>query len=1155
MKRKLLSTFLAFCMMLTLVPTAALAVDDTFVPTEEELIAAEKYQQAFKAEDGKTWENLGNAALNYNYAKTYVENLKEGDAKTAAQKRLEALTTYYESITELDMSGKKGGYGGDEGRHGCLTVLTNLEKLNLKDTGITNVGPLQKLTKLKEVNISNNPITDLGALVGLTELTKLDAANTKVDSNDFGALVNKKLTYLDLSGTNITFIGPITTNGNSPACADTLAYLDVSNTGLTQLQEVWNGAKKTASLPQLKTLHAKGLSLTSISGLVEIANSDDFSDDGVTWDLSGSTLSGKDEANHIGQISAKFASGGFTAPVAQKDDNKAEYSLAKAEQWKHTIETQMGDDNGKANLTWQALIFGHYWFDTAKEEIEKLSSDKTALTSRWNVIDTYYKSITAMDMSNKTEVPEGYAKSVDVFSIFPNLTKLDISNTGLSDFGIGNSGANLVKLEDLNLSGLSCTSANTLFGGLSGLDSLKVLNISNIEGVTDIGGLVGAGVADTITTLDISNTKVTKLESVWATENKFPALKTLTAHGLELESISGLAEIAGAEGFDPSGITWDFGVENAQSTVKDDGSSLAPVHVVLIQQAFAGATDGKFVAPKTGASAVYSAIKFQEKVTETLDKVGTGLSWDTLITAKYWRITAEEYIKNLTEGTAKTALVNLMTKVDEAYAKITSLDMSGKTESKYDISTDAVNLFPNLTELNLSGTGISDTGGLAVLKQLESLDLSNNAGITDANLGALKGMDKLTTLNLSRTGISDVGGLVANEVADTITTLDISETKVTKLESVWDADNKTSAFPELKTLTAKKLNLTSISGLVEIATAPGFASDGITWNLDDSTLTDNKTNQEHVKGLASVLTSGFTAPTIKDDSSTGGGSTGGGGSSGGGSSSGGGGGGGGAVVTKYTLTFDTNGGSAIAKVTKDKGTKVDLSGYTTTRQGYTFAGWYADKALTDKVTSVTLNSNQTVYAKWTEKTPEKPALPFTDVTKGDWFYDAVQYVYDKGMMNGVDGGRFAPNAATSRAMIVTILYRLENEPGVSGKSPFTDVAAGQWYTNAVAWAAANGIVTGTTDTTFAPNGNITREQMAAILYRYASYKGLDVSRQADLSGYADASAISAYAKQAMAWANGQGLITGVTATTLNPGGNAVRAQAATILMRLCEQVL
>ena len=276
-------------------------------------------------------------------------------------------------------------------------------------------------------------------------------------------------------------------------------------------------------------------------------------------------------------------------------------------------------------------------------------------------------------------------------------------------------------------------------------------------------------------------------------------------------------------------------------------------------------------------------------------------------------------------------------------------------------------------------------------------------------------------------------------------------------------------------------------------------------------------------------------------------------STGGGSS--GGGGGGGAVVTKYTLTFDTNGGSAIAKVTKDKGTKVDLSGYTTTRQGYTFAGWYADKALTDKVTSVTLNSNQTVYAKWTEKTPEKPALPFTDVTKGDWFYDAVQYVYDKGMMNGVDGGRFAPNAATSQAMIVTILYRLENEPAVSGKSPFTDVAAGQWYTNAVAWAAANGIVTGTTDTTFAPNGNITREQMAAILYRYASYKGLDVSRQADLSGYADASAISAYAKQAMAWANGQGLITGVTATTLNPGGNAVRAQAATILMRLCEQVL
>lgn len=273
-------------------------------------------------------------------------------------------------------------------------------------------------------------------------------------------------------------------------------------------------------------------------------------------------------------------------------------------------------------------------------------------------------------------------------------------------------------------------------------------------------------------------------------------------------------------------------------------------------------------------------------------------------------------------------------------------------------------------------------------------------------------------------------------------------------------------------------------------------------------------------------------------------------------SSGGGGGGGGSAVTTYTLTFDTNGGTAIAKVTKNKGTTITLSDYTTSREGYTFAGWYADEGLTDKVTSITLNANKTVYAKWTENVPVEPdpTVPFTDVNEGDWFYDAVCYVYENDMMNGVSETAFAPNATTSRAMIVTILYRLEKEPAVSGSS-FTDVPSGQWYSNAVAWAAENGIVNGVTATTFAPNSAITREQMAAILYRYAAWKGCDVSGRVDLSGYTDAASVSGYATEAMAWANAEGLITGVTNTTLRPAGSAVRAQAATILMRLCENVL
>ncbi len=262
---------------------------------------------------------------------------------------------------------------------------------------------------------------------------------------------------------------------------------------------------------------------------------------------------------------------------------------------------------------------------------------------------------------------------------------------------------------------------------------------------------------------------------------------------------------------------------------------------------------------------------------------------------------------------------------------------------------------------------------------------------------------------------------------------------------------------------------------------------------------------------------------------------------------------GGSASTTYTLTFETNGGSAISKVTKNKGTTIDLAQYAPTKSGATFEGWYADKGLTQKITSVKLDANTTVYAKWTEAPVS--GLPFGDVKSADWFYNDVKYVYEKGMMAGTAADVFAPNATTTRAMIVTILYRLEGSPAVTGTSAFVDVPAGQWYTDAVNWAAANQIVKGTSATTFAPNDSITREQMAAILYRYAQYKGYDVTKQADLSGYSDNGQVSAYAKDALAWANAAKLINGVTNTTLAPQGNATRAQVSAILHRFCDGVV
>ena len=180
-------------------------------------------------------------------------------------------------------------------------------------------------------------------------------------------------------------------------------------------------------------------------------------------------------------------------------------------------------------------------------------------------------------------------------------------------------------------------------------------------------------------------------------------------------------------------------------------------------------------------------------------------------------------------------------------------------------------------------------------------------------------------------------------------------------------------------------------------------------------------------------------------------------------------------------------------------------------------------------------------------------LPFPDVTEGDWFYDAVRYAYETGLMDGVGDNLFAPNSQTTRAQLVTILYRLAGQPAVSGDLIFTDVEVGTWYTDAVAWAAENGIVNGTTDATFAPGEDITRGQLVTVLYRYAESKGYDVSASADLSGYPDAGQVQAYAQPAMAWAVAEGIVEGMDGN-LNPAGNATRAQIATILMRFCEGV-
>lgn len=269
-------------------------------------------------------------------------------------------------------------------------------------------------------------------------------------------------------------------------------------------------------------------------------------------------------------------------------------------------------------------------------------------------------------------------------------------------------------------------------------------------------------------------------------------------------------------------------------------------------------------------------------------------------------------------------------------------------------------------------------------------------------------------------------------------------------------------------------------------------------------------------------------------------------------------------TTRYSVEVrGTTGGTVTASPTRAaKGATVTLT--VRADEGYQLDGLTVTDSkggtvkLTDKgsgtYTFTMPASKVTVQATFTQN--QSGTLPFTDVKTGDWFYEAVQYVYDKGMMTGVSADRFAPASTTTRGMIVTILYRLENEPAVSGGSAFTDVESGAWYADAVAWAAANDIVNGTSATTFAPNSPITREQMATMLYRFAQYKGMDaVTLQENLTGYPDGDQVSDYAIPAMNWAVGQGLIAGMENGTLVPQGSATRAQVATILMRFCENVM
>ena len=264
----------------------------------------------------------------------------------------------------------------------------------------------------------------------------------------------------------------------------------------------------------------------------------------------------------------------------------------------------------------------------------------------------------------------------------------------------------------------------------------------------------------------------------------------------------------------------------------------------------------------------------------------------------------------------------------------------------------------------------------------------------------------------------------------------------------------------------------------------------------------------------------------------------------------------------YTITFETDGGSSVSSAIVTNNAKV-TEPEAPAKEGCTFGGWYTDAELTEKYDfDSKVTKNFTLYAKWDKHDDEEygtdthncPSKEFADLDTQAWYHPDTDYVIENGIFKGVTENTFEPNTAQTRAMMVTVLYRAEGEPSVNRSIPFADVDMGAYYANAVIWGQQNGIIKGYSETEFAPDDNITREQIAAIMFRYAQYKGIDVSvgENTNILSYDDFDSISEYAIPSMRWACGAGLIKGRTESTLNPKENATRAEIAAILHRFLE---
>ncbi|WP_313164561.1 S-layer homology domain-containing protein [Sedimentibacter sp.] len=334
--------------------------------------------------------------------------------------------------------------------------------------------------------------------------------------------------------------------------------------------------------------------------------------------------------------------------------------------------------------------------------------------------------------------------------------------------------------------------------------------------------------------------------------------------------------------------------------------------------------------------------------------------------------------------------------------------------------------------------------------------------------------------------------------------------------------------------------------------------DGLEWKCDDSNVQINgrilkilKPGNYKIYARIGSVVSNKLSCILKEKTNT---------SGGGGSASPGGGGGGFISADIYTVKFDTNGRISIDSQTVTAGESAGKPA-PPTKEGFTFIGWYIDRDLTKPYNfSSAVTENITLYANWKENdTADTETLwqnPFTDISENDWFINDVKYVYVKGLFNGTGDTEFSPDSSITRAMLVTALWREAGNLKANKNTEFADVDENAYYHNAVGWAYENGIISGIGNNMFSPSGNMSREQMATILWRYAKHIGIDVSagENASILSFNDADNISEYAVHAMQWAYGEGIVNGRPNGLLDPHGSATRAEVAAMLHRFLENL-